>query len=75
MIICRALELGINQMNEAGATFYVMHKYNAAVAENFDGDEFFGADRKLDMKAMMRASVEEIQKLSADAKKAVGSAG
>jgi hypothetical protein len=37
------------------------------------GDEFFGADRKLDMKARMRAYVKEVQKLSADAKKAVGS--
>ena len=46
-----------------------------AVTENFDGDEFFGADRKLDMKARMRASVNEVQKLSADAKKATSSAG
>ena len=75
MTICQALELGINQLNEAGAALYVQHKYNAAVAENFVGDEFFGADRKLDMKARMRASVKEVQKLSADAKKAVGTAG
>ena len=47
----------------------------AAVAENFDGDEFFGVDRKLDIKPRRRASVKEVQKLSADAKKAVGSAG
>ena len=53
----------------------MLHKYNAVVAENFDGDEFFGADRKLDVKARMRASVKEVQKLSADAKQAVGSAG
>ena len=50
-------------------------KYNAAVADNFAGDEFFGADRKLDMKARMKASVKEVQKLSADAKKAVGAMG
>ncbi len=62
-------------MNEAGAALYVHHKYNAAVAENFVGDEFFGADRKLDMKARMRVSVKEVQKLSAYAKKAVGAAG
>ncbi len=52
-----------------------MHKLNSAVEENFAGDEFFGADRKRDMKARMRASVKEVQKLSADAKKAVGVAG
>ncbi len=62
-------------MNEASAALYVQHKCNDAVAENFVGDEFFGADRKLDMKARMRASVKEVQKLSADAKKAVGAAG
>ncbi len=39
------------------------------------GDELFGADRKLDMKTRMRASVKEVQKLSADAKKAVRVAG
>ena len=39
------------------------------------GDEFFVADRKLDTKARMRASVKEVQKLSADARKAVGVAG
>jgi hypothetical protein len=69
------LELGINQINEAGAALYVHHKYNSAVDEKFVEDEFFGVDRKLDMKARMRASVKEIRKLSADAKKAVGVAG
>ncbi len=49
--------------------------YNAAVAEKFAWDEFFGAERKLDLKDRMRASVKEVLKLSADAKKAVGSAG
>ncbi len=62
-------------MNEAGDALYVQHKYSSAVAENFVGDDFFGADRKLDMMARMRASVKEIQKLSADVKKAVGVAG
>ena len=41
MTICHALELGINLMNVAGAALYVHHKYNAAVADNFAGDEFF----------------------------------
>ncbi len=63
MTICQALELGINQINEASAALYVQQKYNSAVAENFVGDEFCGADRKLDMKARMRASVKEVQKL------------
>ena len=60
MTICKALELGINMRNEAGAALYVQHKYNSAVEENFAGDEFFGADRKLDMKARMKASVKEV---------------
>ncbi len=60
---------------EPGDALYVHHKYSSAVAENFVGDEFFGADRKLDMKTRIRASVKEAQKLSADAKKAVGVAG
>jgi hypothetical protein len=75
MTICQASELGINQMNEADATLYVLHKYNAAVAKKIAWDELFGADCKLDMKARMRASVKEVQKLSTDAKKAVGIAG
>ncbi len=75
MTICQAIELGINMMNEAVAALYVQHKYNSAVADNFAGDEFFGADRKLDMKARMKAFVKEVQKLSADAKKAVGATG
>jgi hypothetical protein len=45
------------------------------VADNFAGDESFGADRKLDMKVKMKAYVKEVQKLSADAKKAVGATG
>ena len=48
---------------------------NATVAENFAWDEFFGAERKLDLKDRIRASVKEVQKLSADAKKAVGLSG
>jgi hypothetical protein len=60
---------------EPGAALYLHHKYNAVVAENFVWDEFFGADHKLDMKVRMMASVKEVQKLSADAKKAVGVAG
>ena len=38
-------------------------------------EEFFGAERKLDRKDRMRAYVTEVQKLSADAKMAAGSAG
>ena len=52
------------------------HETNeAAVAENFVGDEVFGLDRKLDMKARRRPSVKEVHKLSADAKNAVGYTG
>jgi hypothetical protein len=60
---------------EAGSVLYVQHKYNSAVADNFARDEFFGADRKLDMKAKIKVSVKEVQKLSANAKKAVGATG
>jgi hypothetical protein len=38
-------------------------------------EEFFGAERKLDRKDRMRASVKEVQKVSGDAKVAVGSGG
>ena len=68
--VARAIE-----MIEPGAALYVQHKYNSAVPESFVGDELFGADHKLDMKARMMAFVKEVQKLSADAKKAVGVAG
>ncbi len=64
---------GVFCLSELGARANETNE--AAVAENFVGDEFFGADRKLDMKTRRRASVKEVQKLSADAKKAVGSAG
>ncbi len=43
--------------------------------ENFVGDDFFGADRKLPLKERMRASVKEVQKLSAQAKADVGNDG
>ena len=45
------------------------------VARNFAWGEFFGAERKLDLKYKMKASVKEVQKLSADAKKVVGVSG
>ncbi len=75
MTICQSFELGLNLLNEVGSALYVLHKYNSAVVDNFDGDEFFGAERKLDMKERMRDWVKEVQKLSADAKKAVGATG
>jgi hypothetical protein len=43
--------------------------------DNFLGDEFFGADRAVSMKERMRTSVKEVQKLSQQAKVAVGQAG
>ena len=52
-----------------------METRNAAVAENFAWDEFFGAERNINLKDRMRASVKEVQKLSTNAKKAMGSAG
>ncbi len=75
MTVCETLELGLNELNEAGSALYIRHVYNLAVVDNFLGDEFFGADRTAPMKERMRASVKEVQKLSARAKAAVGQAG
>ena len=75
MTVCETLELGLNELNEAGSALYIRHVYNPAVVDNFLGDEFFGADRTAPMKERMRASVKEVQKLSAQAKAAVGQAG
>ncbi len=69
------LELGLNELNEAGSALYIRNVYNPTVVENFLGDEFFGADRTAPMKERMRVSVKEVQKLSAQAKAAVGQAG
>jgi hypothetical protein len=65
----------MNQLSEAGSALYVLHTYNAAVAGDFVGDEFIGAERSLDLRAWMRASVREVRKLSAAALKAVGVTG
>jgi hypothetical protein len=54
---------------------YIRYKYNKAVEENFVGDDFFGADRKLPLKQRIRASVKEMRKVSAQAKAVVGNAG
>jgi len=74
MTYCKAVELGLNQLNEAASALYIRHKYNKAVEENFVGDDFFEADRKLPLKKRMCASVKEVQKLSAQAKADVGNA-
>ncbi len=67
--------MGLNQLNEAAFALYIRHKYNKAMEEDFVGDDFFGADRKLPLKERMRASVKEVRKLSAQVKAAVGNAG
>jgi hypothetical protein len=43
--------------------------------DNFPGDEFTGAERKQPLKKRMATSVKEVQKMSAQAQKAVGNAG
>ncbi len=75
MSVCNTLKLGLNELHEAASTLYIRHIYNPTVVENFLGDEFFGADRSAPMKERMRTSLKEVQKLSAQAKAAVGNAG
>jgi hypothetical protein len=75
MTVCATLELGLNELHEAASALYIRHVYNPAVVENFLGDEFFGADRSTPFKERMRTSVKEVQKLSSQAKAAVGNAG
>ncbi len=75
MSVCQAVELGLNQLNEAASALYIRHKYNKAVEENFTGDDFFGADRKLPLKDRTRTSVKEVQTVSAQSRAAVGDAG
>ncbi len=62
-------------MHEASCALYIRHKYNQADVDNFLGDEFVGAERKLPLKDMMATSVKEVKKLSAQAKCAVKIAG
>ncbi len=73
--VSNTLELGLNELHEAASALYIRHIYNAAIVENFLGDEFFGVDRPAPMKERMRTSVKEVQKLTAQAKAAVGNAG
>ena len=75
MSVCATLELGLIELHEAASALYIRHIYNPTAVENFLGDEFFGADRSTPMKERMRTSVKEVQKLSAQAKAAVGNAG
>jgi hypothetical protein len=75
MLVCEALELGLNQLHAVGCALYIRHKYNQAVVDNFLGDEYIRAERKQPLKECMVASVKEVQKLSRQAKAAVGFAG
>ncbi len=72
--VCTMLELGLNELYEAASALYIRHIYNPTFVENFMGDEFFGADRSAPMKESMRTSVKEVEKLTAQAKAAVGNA-
>ncbi len=67
--------MGLNQLHEVACTLYIRHNYNQAVVDNFVGDEYLGSERKLPLKERMATSVKEAQKLSAQAKAAVGVAG
>jgi hypothetical protein len=75
MSVCKALELGLNQLHEAGCALYIKYRYNQAVVDIFLGDEFVGAERKQPLKERMATSVKEVQKLTAQTLKAVGNAG
>ena len=74
MSVCEALELGMNQLHEAGCAIYKKYRYNQVVVDNFLGDEFVGAERKQPLKKRMTTSVKEVHKLTAQALKAVGNA-
>jgi hypothetical protein len=65
----------MNQLHEAGCALYIRHTYNQVVVENFVGDEFVGAERKLPLKDTMLTYMKKVQKLSALAKSAIGLAG
>ena len=69
------MELGLNQLHEAGCAIYIKYRYNQVVLDNFLGDEFVDAERKQPLKKGMAISVKEVQKLTAQALKAVGNAG
>ncbi len=75
MTVCQALELGLNQLHEVGFALYIKHMCNQAVVDNYLGDKYVGAERKQPLKERMATSVKEVQKLSAQAHKAVGNAG
>ena len=75
MTVCATLEMGMNELHEAASALYIRHIYNLSVVEIFLGDEFFGADMSTPMKERVRTSVNEVQKLSAHAKAAIGNAG
>jgi hypothetical protein len=62
-------------LHEVGCALYARRNYNQDGVENFAGDEIVGAEKKLPLKDMMTSSVKEVQKLSAQAKSAVGLAG
>jgi hypothetical protein len=64
MPVCEALELGMNQLHEAGCALYIKYRYNQAVVDNFLGDVFVGAKRKQPLKERMATSVKEVQKLT-----------
>ena len=75
MTVSQALEMGLNQLHEAGCALYIRHKYNKIVMDNFLGDEYVGSETKLPLMEWMPPSVKKVQKLSAHAKPAVGAAG
>ena len=54
----------MNQHHEAGCALHIRHKYDKVVVDNFVGDEFVGAERKLPLKDRMATSVKEVHKLS-----------
>ncbi len=75
MFVCEALELGLNQLHEAGCALYIKYRYNQAVVDIFLGHEFVGVERKQPLKERMATSVKEVHKLTAQVLKAVGNAG
>ncbi len=43
----------MNQLDEGDCALFIRHKYNQVVVDNFVGNEFLGAERKLSLKDKM----------------------
>jgi hypothetical protein len=56
-------------------SLYIKHRYNQTVVDNFLGYKYVGAERMQPLKERIVTSLKVVQKLSAQAQKAVGNDG